>query len=72
MSDEVRTCVGCKHGQVPIWMYGQPKPQEAECKHPEAVTRELVYGKAMCNQERNVQGSKGCGPKGRLWEAKPA
>jgi hypothetical protein len=70
MSDDVRTCVTCKHSELPQWVYGSPKPTETECKHPNAASRDLVYGRTTCQAERNMQGRKGCGPVGRLWEKK--
>lgn len=69
-TEGVRTCVSCAHfkGQreaEPYLGHLQPK-QDAECLHPQAVTRELIYGKALCQNER--AGNKGCGKKGALWE----
>lgn len=67
----VKTCVSCaKFGgpeaePYPVRMQSDAGP---ECKHPEARTRDLVYGKAFCRKERND--TKGCGPKGRLWVSK--
>ena len=39
-----------------------------ECTHPNAATRDPIYGKALCGNERNF--GKGCGKGGKNWEAK--
>lgn len=75
---EVKTCVGCKHvGDAPAEPYmphGNPHGfalqvnKGPECGHPKAVTRDLVYGKAFCINER--QSKQGCGKQGKLWEPK--
>lgn len=71
MSDEVRACVDCKHFKgieaEPYLAQVQPK-QKPECQNPRAASRELIYGKAFCENERN--NNKGCGRKGKLWEPK--
>lgn len=46
--------------------------QNPECKHPQAASRDLIYGKAYCANEREMKGNKGCGKQGKLWEAKEA
>lgn len=71
MSDEVLACVQCRHfkGQEAEPYLGAMQPRnEPECAHPKAATRDLIYGKAMCRQERN--NNKGCGKQGKLWEAR--
>lgn len=71
MNDEVRACVACKQFKgldaEPYLAHVQPS-QEPQCMHPKAATRDLIYGKALCRQERASK--KGCGPKGTLWEAR--
>lgn len=80
MSEAVKTCVGCTHiGEQGAEPYNpHPNPhgfaqqvnKGPECRHPKAVTRDLVFGKAYCINERN--NNKGCGKHGKLWEAKTA
>ena len=69
MNDEVRACVACKHFKgldaEPYLAQIQRAPQP-ECMNPKAVTRDLIYGKALCIQERG--NNKGCGKTGKLWE----
>ena len=69
MTDEVRACVGCKFFKgleaEPYLAHVQPT-QKPECTNPKAATRDLIYGKAWCQNERNDK--KGCGRAGRLWE----
>lgn len=74
MSEEaVRTCVSCAYfkGQENE-IYNPHAPQRTaqgpECTHPRASSRDMVYGKAFCLNERNS--NKGCGRKGKLWEAR--
>lgn len=71
MSDEeVRTCVSCKHFEGPRNEYQRQLSREspaAGCLHPKAVTRDVVYGRCLCMNERASK--KGCGRSGRLWEA---
>ena len=46
-------------------------PQKtATCSHPDAATRDPVYGLCQCEIERS--GTKGCGKAGKLWEARPS
>jgi hypothetical protein len=70
LTDEVKTCVGCKHSKnieaEPYMAQLQPRPHDPECSHPKAASRDLVNGKAYCRQERN--NNKGCGKQGKLWE----
>ncbi len=72
MTDEVRACVACRHFKgleaEPYLAQYQRTPQP-ECQHPKAATRDLIYGKALCHQERASK--KGCGQQGKLWEARP-
>ena len=75
---EVKACVDCKHigdaAAEPYMPHGNPHGfamhvnKGPECNHPNAKTRDLVYGKAFCINERN--NNKGCGKKGKLWEPK--
>lgn len=73
MSDEeVKTCVSCSSFEGPTTLYMQqmqlPSRDSPTCKHPKAATRDPIYGRAFCQNER--QSKKGCGPKGKLWEKK--
>lgn len=70
MSDiEVKTCADCKYFKGPQDYYHmQQVRQEPQCEHPKAVSRELIYGMAICRTERNTK--KGCGPQGKLWVSK--
>lgn len=73
---EIRTCVTCSHiGEQPPEAYNPHADPHGftrqvnrgpECKSPAAITRDLVFGKAFCINERN--NNKGCGKKGKLWE----
>lgn len=83
MSDEIRTCVACKHctAQNDAEVY-YPHPMREQllgtqqihrgpvCGHPMAKTKDLVFGKAFCINER--ASTRGCGKQGKLWEAKTA
>lgn len=67
----MKVCVECKHfkGADNAYMAQmQPQSQEAECGHPDAASRDPIYGKAFCRNERNDR--KGCGSQGKLWESK--
>ena len=75
MSEEVRTCVSCIHfkGQEMNEVYNPHAPNpfrrpEPECEHPRAKTRDPIYGRTLCHNERSEVNKKGCGPKGKLWE----
>lgn len=74
MSEEgVKTCISCLHfvGQENEIYNPHMRPgisQGPECKHPAAQSRDPIYGKALCLNERAT--NKGCGKKGRLWEPK--
>lgn len=71
MTDEIRACVGCKwfKGMEAVPYLAQHPPREQpECLNPKAMTRDVIYGKAYCHQERASK--KGCGTGGRLWEAR--
>jgi hypothetical protein len=74
MTEEVKACATCKYFVGPQNEYTAAmtlRPEEPRCEHPEAHTKDLIYGKTMCRNERNSK--KGCGPKGRLWDSqKPA
>lgn len=73
----MNACIDCKHfnagndNQVynPHQPYGRPEPQ---CGHPGATSRDVIYGRALCQSERSEMNKKGCGPKGKLWEPKSA
>lgn len=71
MNDEVRACVACRHFKgleaEPYLAHIKPQ-QQPECLNPKAASRDLIYGKAYCIQERN--NNRGCGKSGKLWEAK--
>lgn len=69
MSD-VRTCASCLHFRGPENLYVMqmtPKPEQPTCEHPKAASRDMIYGKAYCLNERNSK--KGCGQQGKLWES---
>lgn len=72
MSDEVRTCVTCKHFKGPESIYAQqmqlPNRDQPTCEHPKAASRDLIYGRCFCTTERNSK--RGCGQKGKFWEQK--
>lgn len=67
----IKACVDCKHfmGQQAQPYLGPVTVQSPpECRHPEAASRDMIYGKALCQNERNDK--KGCGKQGRLWTPK--
>lgn len=67
----VRTCVSCRYfkGAENLYMAQMmPNRDEPTCEHPQAVSRDPIYGKAFCRTERNT--NKGCGKKGRLWDSR--
>lgn len=71
MSDEVKACVQCKYFKGATNEYMAQMTQHRDdptCEHPRAASRDVIYGKAFCRNERNNK--KGCGPKGALWESK--
>jgi hypothetical protein len=72
MSDGVRTCVSCTHFKGPENIYMQrmqlPNHDAPTCEHPQAASRDMIYGKAYCQNERNDK--KGCGKQGKLWVSK--
>lgn len=73
MSEEgVRTCVSCVHFKGPDNLYMQrmqvPNQDAPTCQHPKAASRDMIYGKAYCQNER--AGTKGCGKQGKLWASK--
>lgn len=68
----MKICTECKHFKGAENAYVaqmSPMKQEAECAHPNAATRDPIYGKALCHNERNST-RKGCGQQGKLWESK--
>ena len=64
-------CAECKHfkGDANDAYMAQLQSQRPapECTHPEAKTRDPIYGKCFCQNERQM-GS--CGKSGKLFEAK--
>lgn len=67
----VRACVECKHFKGAENVYHaqmQKIHSEPECGHPSANSRDMIYGKALCANERNDK--KGCGKQGKLWESR--
>ena len=73
MSDSgVKACVDCQHFKGPANYYSAqmqlPNRDEPTCENPKAVTRDPIYGKAFCRNERNDK--KGCGKQGKLWASK--
>ena len=73
MTDEVRTCISCEHmKEVQAEVYNpharRSPSQGPECNHPKAHSRDMIYGKAFCINERND--NKGCGKQGKLWESR--
>lgn len=68
----VKTCVSCQHFKGPVNLYMQqmqiPSRDAPTCEHPNAVSRDPIYGRAFCQTERNSK--RGCGPSGKLWEQK--
>lgn len=67
----VKTCVSCKHFKGPENLYAMqntPGMNEPSCEHPQAASRDPIYGKALCRVERNTK--KGCGTQGKLWASK--
>ena len=69
----MNACIDCKHFKgveaEPYNPHSLPlRPNNPECGHPQAVTRDLIYGKALCQNER--ASNKGCGKAGKLWEPK--
>lgn len=69
----MRACVDCKHFKTsdPIHLGYSDNRNPPECAHPNAGTRDPIYGKALCANERGGMGGKGaCGKKGKNWEAK--
>lgn len=65
----VRTCISCVHFKGVEPTYPVPMQQHPLCQHPKAASRDPIYGKALCQNERNNK--KGCGPQGKLWELPP-
>ncbi len=68
----MKTCISCKHfggTQAEPYLGGMAPQQNVAgppCNHPDAATRDMIYGKAYCIAERN--GTSGCGKQGKLWE----
>lgn len=68
----MNTCIECKHCKVEglgVVVDMNPDPKMVLCLHPKAATREPIFGKAYCNNERGA-GGKACGRSGKYWEAK--
>lgn len=68
----MKACVDCKHfkSAEPIHLGHVMSNTPPECTHPNAGTRDPIYGKALCQNERNLGGKRGCGKNGKNWEAK--
>lgn len=69
----MKVCAECKHfeerGPHGLARVTHKGPIEApRCRHPEAISRDAVYGVAYCETERAAK--KGCGKEARLWVAK--
>jgi len=65
----VNVCSECRHfstEQTFLQAAQIQSPGQPQCRHPEAKTREPIYGLAYCHQER--QSKSGCGRGGKLWE----
>jgi hypothetical protein len=65
----VKVCIECRHYEGPqaqVYLGPMTVTQQPVCKHPDAVTRDMVTGRCLCTNERNF--TKGCGKQGRLWE----
>lgn len=66
---EVKTCATCKYFKGPQdYHHMQQMRQEPQCEHPKAISRDLIYGHALCRVERTQK--RGCGQQGKLWESK--
>ena len=69
---EMKICSECKHfdpgGPVGYEraLRGTAVP-EAKCKHPDAQTRDMIFGQAYCAAERQSKSKDACGKEGRLW-----
>lgn len=64
-------CAECKHfksdgAEVYMAQLSSNKPMP-ECGHPLAKTRDPIYGKCFCQNERNMGK---CGKSGKLFEPK--
>lgn len=68
----MKACIDCKHFKTsqPLHLGYVDNNHPPECGHPNAATRDPIYGKALCANERNW--GRGCGKKGKNWEAKDA
>lgn len=70
MNEEVKTCVSCRWFEKAENVYN-PHVSQVErpprCTNTAAATRDLIYGTALCQLERDSR--KGCGKQGKLWEA---
>ena len=67
----VKTCASCKHFRGPENLYVAQmmnQKEEPTCEHPDAASRDMIYGKALCRVERVT--NKGCGKQGKLWESR--
>ena len=68
----IRTCAECIHRTedrtfLQAQQAGQP---EWVCRHPAAMTRDVVTGLCYCRAERESARAGACGKSGKLWEAK--
>lgn len=71
----MKVCADCKYfvhnGPVGMAAFTDPgRGPPPECRHPEAGTRDPVFGKTLCENERNSKGRNSCGKQGRLWTPK--
>lgn len=67
----MRICSECLHFKAADNVYNPHMPQrepQPECAHPQAASRDLVHGRALCYNERAM--NKGCGKAGKLWQPK--
>lgn len=67
----MKVCLECKHYRGPSEPpgYGSLTVQgaTATCAHPEAASRDPVWGRAHCTAERAA--ARGCGKSGKLWQS---
>ena len=66
----MKACIDCKYfkGAEPIHLGHMHQNAPPECTHQNAASRDPIYGKALCHNERNF--SRGCGKQGKNWEPK--
>lgn len=67
----MRACVQCKwakNANSNIYGLDPRNLPPLECLYEKAVTRDPVWGVALCQLERNS--ARGCGKNGKFWEKK--